>query len=77
MYTDDHCSILPDLYLHDHLLVTICGAVMQTLLGEGAKVVLEGNLQDTQYTAICACFLVFVKKLAAVCMTFSILHFII
>ncbi len=48
MYTDDHCSTLPDLYLHDHLLVTICGAVMQTLLGEGAKVVLEGNLQDTQ-----------------------------
>lgn len=50
MCTDDHCSTLPlpDLYMQDHLLVTICGAVMHTLSGEGAKVVLEGNLQDTQ-----------------------------
>lgn len=43
VHTDDHCSTPPDLYVHDCLIVTTCGAVMQTLLGEGAKVVLEGQ----------------------------------
>lgn len=38
------------------------------------------NLQNTQRTAACAsalCLLVWVKQLAAVCVTFSILHFMI
>lgn len=43
MCTVDHCSTPLELFQHDHVLVTTCGAVMQTLLGEGAKVVLEGQ----------------------------------
>ncbi len=45
MYTqcDGPCSTLSDVYVHVHLSFTACGAVMQTLLGEGAKVVLEGQ----------------------------------